>query len=75
MKNDKLARLLTQVETSVNTDDELVNLNDELAKNLMGVFGSSNGVCANNGSCSHNRVCINNPICHGNTPIPPPRDI
>ncbi len=64
-----------QVETPENTDDELVNLNDELAKNLMGVFGSANGICINNGGCSNNNVCWSNPSCIGNNTCTNGREI
>ena len=67
MKTNKLRMLLMQVEMPTNTnDDELVSLNDELAKNLIGVIGSGNGNCSNNNSCNNNGVCHGNPTCNGN---------
>ncbi len=58
--------LLTQVETpEIAEDDELVSLNDELAENLVSVYGAVNAICAGNGACSNNAVCFGNGSCPG----------
>ena len=67
MKTNKLRMLLMQVEAPANTnDDELISLNDELAKNLVGVFGSGNGSCSGNSGCSNNGECSGNSSCTNN---------
>jgi hypothetical protein len=68
MQNRKLAELLQKVEANQanESQDELFNINDELAKNLRAVYGGGNGDCSNNTSCNNNGTCHNNPSCNGN---------
>ena len=62
MQNRKLAQFLQKVEArqDENQDDQLLSINDEMAKNIRAVYGGGNGVCNNNGSCDNNGSCSNN---------------
>lgn len=68
MQNRRLAQLLQKVEANeANANqDQLFNINDELAKNIRAVYGGGNGDCSNNGSCDNNGTCKNNDTCNAN---------
>lgn len=68
MQNQKLAHLLHRVEAGEpgGTQDQLFNIDDELAKNIRAVHGGTDGSCRNNEGCYNNGVCSNNMGCNGN---------
>jgi hypothetical protein len=68
MQNQRLSLLLVKLEAAKRNEteeDQIVSINDELAKNIRAVYGSGNGVCQNNTDCSDNGSCHNNGTCHG----------
>ena len=67
---DRLERLLEKIEniSSSGSEDGLLTLNDDRAKNLVFLNGGSlnNDACSGNTSCWDNGACTGNGRCSGN---------
>ena len=69
MQNQKLSELLRKMEASKDSqsdEDQIVSINEELAKNIRAVYAGANNQCSNNMSCDNNDVCDGNSSCFGN---------